>query len=93
MLPLGHCLVGDLLAPRVAGLRRLASEVVERLPLHVDDVAELLGDVVVDAAEVVLLEAVAPAAGAASPSGPSCPGCARRCGPGSRSSSAGAAPR
>ena len=50
--------LGELLAPLVAALLRLAGEVVERLALLVDDVAQLLGDVVVDAAEVVLLERV-----------------------------------
>ncbi len=50
--------LGQLLAPRVAALPRLADVVVERLALLVDDVAQLLRDVVVDAAEVVLLEQV-----------------------------------
>ena len=52
-------LVGDLLAALVAGLARPRAELVERLRSSVDDVAQLLGDVVVDTAEVVLLELVA----------------------------------
>ena len=55
-------LLGDLLAALVAALAGLAVELVEAPPLRVDDVAQLLGDVVVDAAEVVLLERVAPLA-------------------------------
>ena len=54
-----HDLVGDLLAALVARLARLLRELVEALALHVDDVAQLLRDVVVDAAEVVALELVA----------------------------------
>ena len=46
-------------SPDWRGLVELA---VELLALGVDDLAQLAGDVVVDAAEVVLLELVAPAA-------------------------------
>ena len=46
----------------VAALPRLLGELVEALPLHVEHLAERLGDLLVDAAEVVALELVAPAA-------------------------------
>ena len=50
----------------IAGLAGLGLELVDAVPLHVDDLAQPLGDVVVDAAEVVALELVlAPRAGAA----------------------------
>ena len=58
---LGDDLVGDLLAALVAALARLPSELVEALALHVEHLAERLGDLLVHAAEVVALELVAPA--------------------------------
>ena len=62
-LALGDDLLGDLLAALVTGLAGLASaSSSSELALHVDDVAQLLGDLVVDAAEVVLLELVPPLA-------------------------------
>jgi hypothetical protein len=60
-VPLGHHLVGDLLPALVARLARLGREVVETRPLGVDDLAQRLGDLLVDAPEVVLLELVPPA--------------------------------
>src|SRR5204863_1145626 len=39
-------------------LPRLLLELLDALPLHVDDVAQALGDVVIDTAEVVALELV-----------------------------------
>ncbi len=57
-----HDLIGDLLPALIPGLARFLREVVESLALHVDDVAQLLCDVVVDAAEVVSLELVSAAA-------------------------------
>ena len=92
-LSFGHGFVGDLLAALVAGLGRLAREVVERLALHVDDVAQLLGDVVVDAAEVVLLEAVAPVAAQPLEHLPHALDLLAVAVLGSRSASAGAGPR
>ena len=53
---LGRHLLGDLLATLVARRPGLLLEVVDPGPLHVDHVAQRLGDVVVDAAEVVALE-------------------------------------
>jgi len=55
---IGHRLRGDLLAPLVAALLRQFREAVERGSLGVDHVAEPLGDVVVDAAEIVALEGI-----------------------------------
>ena len=46
----------------VAAVARLLGELVEALPLHVEDLAERLGDLLVHAAEVVALELVATAA-------------------------------
>ena len=57
---LGHDLVGDLLAAGVARLAGLAGQLVEPGPLGVEDLAERLGDLLVDAPEVVLLELVPP---------------------------------
>ena len=59
----------------------------------VDDVAQLLGDVVVDAAEVVLLEAVAPVATQALEHLAHTLDLLAAGGPGSRSASGGAARR
>ena len=56
---LGHHLVRDLLAALVAGLARLLGQLVEPAALHVQHLAQGLGDLLVDAPEVVLLEAVA----------------------------------
>ena len=53
---LGHGIAGDLLATDVARLAGSLFELVERGALGVDHVAELLGDVFVHAAQVVLLE-------------------------------------
>ena len=58
---LGRHLLGDLPPALVARLAGLLLELVDARPLHLDDVAQLLGDVVVDAAEVVALELVAAA--------------------------------
>ena len=46
----------ELLAPLVARARGLVDPAVDPLALHVDDLVELFGDVVVDAAEVAALE-------------------------------------
>src|SRR5205823_4683612 len=51
----GH-LLGDLAAPLVAGLARLAPQVLDAGSLLVDDLLERFGDLAVDAAEVVVLE-------------------------------------
>src|SRR5690606_13118859 len=51
-------LVGDLLAARAAGLARLAGQLVEALALQVHHLAQALGDLLVDAPEVVLLQAL-----------------------------------
>ena len=59
---LGGDLLGDLPAALVAGGPGLALEVVDPLALGVDDVAQRLGDLVVDAAEVVALELLPPLA-------------------------------
>ena len=61
-VPLGHDLVGDLLPAGVAALAGLPRQLVEALALHVEHLAERLGDLLVHAAEVVALELVAPAA-------------------------------
>ena len=55
-------LVGDLLAAGVAAVARLLGQLVEPLALHVEHLAERLGDLLVHAAEVVALELVAPPA-------------------------------
>jgi len=55
-LALGHHLVGDLLAAGVAGVGGLLGQLVEALALEVDHLAQLVGDLVVDAPEVGLLE-------------------------------------
>ena len=57
---LGRHLLGDLAPALVARVARLLLELVDARPLHLDHVAQLLGDVVVDPAEVVALELVAP---------------------------------
>ncbi len=59
--PLRRHLVGDLLAALVARLAGLLLELVDAGPLHPDDVPEALRDVVVDPAQVVALQLVAPA--------------------------------
>ncbi len=51
----------QLLATRVSGLLRVVDAPVDALALHVDDLVELPGDVVVHAAEVALLQLLAPA--------------------------------
>ncbi len=60
LIELLAALVGDifdeLLAPLVAGSRGLVDATVDPFTLHVDDLVELLRDVVVDAAEVAVLE-------------------------------------
>ena len=55
-LALSHGFVGDGRPALVAGFGRGAGQVVQCLALHVDHIAQLLGDVVVDPAEVVLLQ-------------------------------------
>ena len=55
---IGDDLVGDLLAALVAGLARFVGQIVERLAFRVDDVLELLGDLVVDTAEVEVVQAL-----------------------------------
>ena len=57
---LGDDLVGDLLTTLVAGLGCFTSEVLEGLPIEVDHFPQLVGDVVVHAPEVVLLEPLPP---------------------------------
>ena len=96
MLALGHHLLGDLLAARVAllaGLAGLAGQLVERRPLGVDHVAQLLGDVVVDAAQVVALELVAALAAQLLEHLADALRPARRSGRGSPTASCGAGPR
>jgi hypothetical protein len=56
---LGRDLLSDLGSALVARVACLLRELVDAGPLHLDDIAQLLGDVVVDAAEVVALELVA----------------------------------
>ena len=57
VLALRH-LLGDLLATGVTGLACLRGQLLQRLTLLLDDLAQLVGDVVVHAAEVVLLQAL-----------------------------------
>ena len=58
----GGRLLGELLAAGVPRLPGGGLEVVEGGSLHVDDLAELAGDVVVDASEVVAFELLPPPA-------------------------------
>ena len=59
-MSLGGDGVGQLLSARIARLGRLAGHLLDRLALHVDDLAQLTRDVVVHTAEVVALERLAP---------------------------------
>jgi len=54
-------LLDDLLAAAVAGLLRLVEASLDALPLLIDDLAELVGDVVVHTPEVAPLQLLAPA--------------------------------
>ena len=58
--PLGHGLAGDVLAAGVARLPGLAVEVVDGRPLRLHHLPQGLGDVVVDAAQVVLGQLLLP---------------------------------
>ena len=90
---LGREVLDDLLAALVARLARLLDAPVDAGALLLDDLVELLGDLVVDAAEVAVLELLLPALAELLEHLAHAHRAARRCGPGSPAGASGAARR